>query len=148
MRRATPLLLAVLLAAGCSGGGSNDHRLTREQYAAKADAICAKYKQKTNVLERPASLAGLAIVADKVLPLLHSASRELHALRPPQNEEAKANAWLDQFDVIIDDVRTIRDKAKQNDSKAVRAAATPALQHNEHANELAAQLGMKACSKD
>jgi len=148
VRRATPLLLAIVVAAGCGGGGSKGDRLTREQYADKADAICTKYKQKTDALSRPATLSDLADVADQVLPLLRNARGELRALRPPQDEQTQASAWLDQFDVIIADVEKIRDKAKQNDSAAVQAAAAPALQHNQHANELAARLGMKVCSKD
>ena len=146
MRRGTPLLLAIVIAAGC--GESKSDRLTRQQYSDKADAICTKYKQKTNALSRPATLSDLADVADQVLPLLRKARGELRALRPPQDELTKANAWLAQFDVIIDDVQKIRDKAKQNDRTGVQAAATPALEHNQHANVLAAQLGMKVCSKD
>jgi hypothetical protein len=149
VRRASPLLLAVVVAAGCGGGGgSSGERLTRAQYAAKADAICGKYKQKTGALSNPTTLSDLADVSDQVLPLLHSARSELHGLRPPQNEEATANAWLDEFDTIIDDVQKIRDAAKKNDRAAVQAAARPALQDDHHANDLATQLGMTVCNKD
>ncbi len=148
MRRAAPLLLAIVLAAGCGSGGSKDQRLTRDEYAAKADAVCSKYKAKADALSRPATLSDLAEVSDQVLPLLHSARGELRALRPPQNEEATAKAWLDEFDVIIDDIEKIRDAAKKNDAAAVQAAATPALRHNEHSNDLATQLGMTVCNKD
>ena len=147
MRRAFPLLLTIVLAAGC-GGGSSGQRLTREQYAAKADAICTKYKQKTDALSRPSTLSDLANVSDQVLPLLHKAKGELEKLRPPQNEQATANAWLDEFDVIINDVEKIRDAAKKNDTAAIRAAAAPALQHDKHSNDLATQLGMTVCNKD
>ena len=140
MRRATPLLLAIVLAAGCGGSGKS--------YAEKADAVCTKYKQKTSVLSRPASLAGLAVVSQKALPLLRSARSELGALDPPETKQATAAAWLDRFDVIIRDIEKIRDAAKANDSAAVRKTAVAALQHNQRANELAAQLGMKVCSKD
>jgi hypothetical protein len=148
VRRASPLLLALVLAAGCGSGGSSGQRLTREQYAAKADAICSKYKQKTDALARPSTLSDLADVSDQVLPLLHKAKGELGDLRPPQNEETKANAWIDQFDVIIADVEKIRDAAKKGDTAAVQAAATPALRHDQHANDLASQLGMTVCNKD
>jgi hypothetical protein len=144
VRRAPTLLLAAALLAGCGGGGSKDQGLTREQYAAKADAICTKYKAKTNSLSRPSTLSDLAKLADQVLPLLDNARGELRALRPPQDEASAVQSWLDQFDLSIDDVRKIRDKAKAGDS----AAATPALRHNPRANELAAQLGMTVCSKD
>jgi hypothetical protein len=148
VRRASTLLLAIVVLAGCGGSDSSGQRLTRDEYAKQADAICSKYKHKTDALSRPATLSDLADVADQVLPLLDDARGELRDLRPPQNEEATANAWLDEFDVITDDVKKIRDAAKKNDGAAVQAAAAPALQHNQHANELATQLGMTVCSKD
>jgi hypothetical protein len=148
VRRAFPLLLAVVLAGGCGNNSSSGERLTREQYAAKADAICSKYTQKANALAKPATLSDLANVSDQVIPLLHDARGELRDLRPPQQEEATANAWLDEFDVIVDDVEKIRDAAKKNDAAAVQAAATPALQHDRRANDLATQLGMTVCNKD
>jgi hypothetical protein len=143
------VLLALLFLAGCGGGSSSSGQpLTREQYASQADAICGKYKQKTNALSRPATLHDLADVADQVLPLLDDARGELRALRPPAEEQATAKAWLDEFDLIIQDVKNIRDKAKNNDTAGVQAAAQPALQHDQHANDLASQLGMTVCSKD
>lgn len=148
VRRGSTLVLAVVLLGGCGGDGSSDHRLTREQYAAKADAVCTKYKAKTGSLSRPATLSDLAELANQVLPLLRDARVELRRLRPPQQEEASAQAWLDQFDLLIDDVEKIRDKAKSGDTAGVQAVAAPALQHNQHANELATQLGMTVCSKD
>ena len=147
VRRAPTLLFAVVLVAGCGGGGSSGERLTRAQYAAQADAICHKYKQKTDALTQPSSLAELAKVADQVLPILDAARGELRKLRPPQNEEATANAWLDEFDVSIADVKKIRDVAKANDRAAVAAAAQPALRHDKHANDLATQLGMSVCNQ-
>jgi hypothetical protein len=148
VRRASTLVLALVLLGGCGGGGSSGQRLTREQFASQADAVCTKYKAKTNSLSRPATLSDLAKVSDQVLPLLDDARGELRRLRPPQDEEVTAQAWLDAFDLLVDDVKNIRDKAKSGDTAGVRAAAAPALQHNRHANDLASQLGMTVCSKD
>ena len=150
MRRALLLLLATTtLLAGCGGGGgSNDGALTRDEYAAKADAVCGKYKKQTDALARPANLSDLADVADDVIPILENARDELRDLKPPADEASTADAWLDQFDVIIDDVEKIRDKAKDNDQAGVQALAQPALEHNNRANQLATQLGMKVCSAD
>ena len=146
MRRAFPLLLVVVLLAACGGDGGKP--LTREQYAAKADAICGKYKKQTDALPRPANLADLGKVAGQVIPILEGAHSDLRKLKPPADEEATANAWLDQFDVIIGDDEKIRDKANDNDTAAVQALAGPALEHNQRANQLARQLGMATCSTD
>jgi hypothetical protein len=147
VRRAFPLLLVVVLLTACGGGGGGK-ALTREQYAAKADAICGKYKKQTDALARPANLADLGKVADQVIPILEGARNDLRKLKPPANEETTANAWLDQFDVIIGDVEKIRDKANDNDTGAVQDLAGPALAHNQQANKLARQLGMTVCSTD
>jgi hypothetical protein len=147
VRRASLLLLTVVSLAACSGGGSSGHRLTRDQYATQADAICRKYKRKTDTLLSPATLPGLVRVADQVLPLLGDARAELRKLRPPADEDAAANAWLDEFDVTIDDVKKIRDSAKKNDRAAVVSAARRALRHDQHANNVAGQLGMTVCNK-
>lgn len=122
--------------------------MTRDQYAAQADAICSKYKRKADTLSRPASLASLARFADRVaLPLLREARADLRKLRPPEDEAATANAWLGEFDVTIDDVEKIRDAANKNDRPAVVSAARLALKHDQHSNEVAGQLGMTVCNK-
>jgi hypothetical protein len=146
VRRAFPLLLVVVLLAACGGDGGKP--LTQEQYAAKADAICGKYKKQTDALAQPANLADLGKVADQVIPILEGARSDLGKLKPAADEETTANAWLHQFDVIIGDVGKIRDKANDNDTAAVQALAGPALEHNQRANQLARQLGMTVCSTD
>jgi hypothetical protein len=149
VRRAPTLLLAIALLAGCgSKSSSSGPRLSADEYAAKADAICKKYKARTDKLARPANLPDLAKVAGQVVPILQHAQSELRELRPPANEQPTADAWIKQFDVLVDDVKKIRDKAKDNDEAAIQALAEPALRHDQHANELAGQLGMTVCSKD
>ena len=148
MRRALILLLATTVLAGCGGGGGGGDTLTRDEYAAQADAICAKYKKQTDALDRPATLSDLADVADDVIPILEKARGELSDLKPPADAQTTAASWLDQFDVVISDVEKIRDKAKENDSAGVQKLAQPALDHNNRANALAKQLGMTTCAED
>ena len=88
MRWASALLLALLLAAGCGTGGGGGKRLTRDQYAAKADAICAKYKQQLKVPEGVSSMSELVASVDKGLPVLAKALDEIRKLKPPADEQA------------------------------------------------------------
>lgn len=146
MRRASFLLLALVVVAGCGGGGSS--RLTRDQYAAKADAICAKYNQQTRALANPSSLSELANVADQTIPILDHALGDLRKLKPPSNEQATADQWLAQVENLGGDLKEIRDKAKANDMRGVQNVVPKATQHNTKGNQLATQLGMKVCNKD
>jgi hypothetical protein len=146
VRRAFLLLLAVVLVAGCGGGGGK--RLTREEYAAKADAVCRKYNEQTKALENPTNLRDLAKVADKTLPILDNALSDLRKLKPPENEQAKVDEWLAQVENLKGDLTEIRDKAKDNDMQGVQAVVPKADEHNNRSNELATELGMKVCNSN
>jgi hypothetical protein len=142
VRRASLLLLlAVLFVTGC---GQN----ARQKYAARADAVCKKYKAKTDALTRPTDLPGFARTATQTLAILRSARTELRRLQPPADERRAAEAWLNQFDVLIRDVELLRDNAKADKAAAVQRIAQTSLRDNARANRLGRQLGMKACSTD
>jgi hypothetical protein len=147
VRQATFLLLAVVLAAGCGGGGGGKP-LTRDQYAAKADAICGKYTAQTKALATPSNLSDLADVADKTLPILDHAISDLGKLTPPADERSTVDQWLAQVQNLRSDLQEIRDKAKSNDIQGVQAVVPRATQDNRQSNKLATQLGMKVCNQD
>jgi hypothetical protein len=146
VRRASFLLLAVVLAAGCGGGGGKP--LTRDQYAAKADAICGKYTQQTKAIANPTNLSDLANVADQTLPILDHAISDLRKLKPPANEQSTVDQWLAQVANLRSDLQEIRDKAKTSDIQGVQAVVPRATQDNQQSNKLATQLGMTVCNQD
>ncbi len=146
MRRAVFLVLALVLLAGCGGGGSK--RLSREEYISKADGICGKYNQQTKALANPSNLTELAAVADKTLPILDNALKDLRKLKPPVDEQATVDKWLDQVANLKGDLKDIRDKAKSNDMRGVQAVVPKAQEHNNRSNQLATQLGLKVCNKN
>jgi hypothetical protein len=148
VRRASFLLLAVVLAAGCGGGGGGGKPLTRDQYAAKADAICGKYTQQTKALANPTNLSGLADVADKTLPILDHAISDLHKLNPPADERSTVDQWLSQVANLRSDLQEIRDKAKTNDVQGIQAILPRSTRDNQQSNKLATQLGMHVCNQN
>ena len=148
MRRASFIVVATLVLAGCGGGGSSGgDRLSRAQYAAKADAICGKYNAKTKSLGNAKNLAELAKVFDRALPLLDSAIAELRTLKPPASEQNDVDRWLAQSEVAKHDLQEMRDKARAKDLKAVQNAFARASADNKESNRLAAKLGLKVCAK-
>jgi hypothetical protein len=135
----------LLLFAACGGGGDGK-RLTKAEYASKADAICGKYNQRVKALGTPSNLKELAAVADKTVPILGNAVRDIRKLKPPQNEQETVDQWLDGLKKLEDDLTEIRDKAKDNDMQAVQDVVPKAEQHNTRSNELATELGMTVCN--
>jgi hypothetical protein len=147
MRRAALIALAlVVLLPGCGGGSGKP--LTKEEYASKADAICGKYNKQTNALANPKNLSDLAKVADKTLPILDHAIRDIDKLEPPASEKALSDQWLTQVRGLKNDLQEIRDKAKAGDIQGVQAVVPKATEHNSKSNALATQLGMAVCNKD
>jgi type II secretory pathway component GspD/PulD (secretin) len=146
VRRAAFIGLTVVVLAGCGGGGGQ--ALTKEQYAAKADAICDKHNQETQALGNPTNLADLARVADKTLTILDKAISELEALKAPSSEKATADQWMEQVKNLRNDLKEIRDRAKDNDMQSVQGIAATAQEHNSKSNALATELGMSICNKD
>jgi hypothetical protein len=146
MRPAALIALALVLLPGCGGG--NGKPLTKEEYASKADAICGKYNQQIQSLANPKNLSELAKVADKTLPVLDHAIRDISKLEPPASEKALSDQWLTQVRNLKDDLQEIRDKAKVGDMQGVQAVVPKASDHNSKSNALASQLGMSVCNKD
>jgi hypothetical protein len=146
LRPAALIALALVLLPGCGGG--NGKPLTKEEYASKADAICGKYNQQIESLANPKNLSELAKVADKTLPVLDHAIRDISKLEPPASEKALSDQWLTQVTNLKDDLQEIRDKAKVGDMQGVQAVVPKATDHNSKSNALASQLGMSVCNKD
>ena len=147
MRRAPLVAVALVVAlSGCGGGSAKP--LTKEEYAAKADTICGKYSDQTKALATPKSLDDLATVADKTLPILDHAIKDLTKLQPPATEKALTDQWIAQVTNLKDDLQQIRDKAKAGDVAGVQAVVPRAKDDNSRSNQLATQLGMSVCNKD
>jgi hypothetical protein len=144
--RTAQIALALVLLAGCGGGSGAP--LTKEEYASKADAICASANSKIQSFGTPQTYADLAKVADKTLPLIDQAIKDLGKLEPPASEKAISDQWLAQWRNLRGDLQEIRDAAKTGNTQAVKALVPKATEHNSKTNALATQLGMSVCNKD
>jgi hypothetical protein len=143
VKRASVVVLAILLLAGCGGGGGE--RLTREEYAKRADSICAKFNRQEKAVGNVTDVRGVADAVDRLLPAFDDAVKDLHKLKPPENEQVTADAWLDSLDVLRSDVAELGEKANDNDRIAMFRVAGRAQRHAQKANMLAGRLGMSVC---
>jgi hypothetical protein len=138
------LLLLLALATGCGSGG--EKRLSKEEYAQRADAVCRRTNRLTQPATTPTSMPALARLAERSLPPLDRALRDLRKLRPPEDEEPTVRAWLNQLKLLRADVARILAGARANDARGVRATALLAGRRNQRFHELATQLGMTVCN--
>jgi hypothetical protein len=135
---------AIVLSAGCGGGSG---RLSREEYAKRADAICTKYNAKLKALARPTGIGELPAYVDRALPLARKGTDELRALEPPKDEEQTAKEWLDQNDSVVGSMERLRDAAKKRDRAGIQVALNEATSANQTANRLARRLGLSVCAQ-
>lgn len=138
---AVAVLLGLLVLAGCGAG-----RLSRSQYAKRADAICKRYNDKINALHPKATPRGLVDFAGKAIPLAKQGVHDFGKLEPPKDEQATADQWIAANDRVIAAIVKLRDAAKANDSAKARQALAEGSAANKRASALATQLGMKTCA--
>jgi hypothetical protein len=141
------LLAACAVLAGC--GSSGEKRLSKDEYARRADAICARFNQQQ---PKALNLQNVTVkeverLAAQTLPLLDRTIADLRKLAPPKDEQALARRWIQSLHQLRVDAAKIRDRAHANDLAGVAALVGPSQQDERTAEHLAGQLGTAVCSK-
>jgi len=131
----------VLALAGCGGG-----RLSHDDYVRRADAVCAAYDAKVQLLTRPDGYAAIVAYVDRTLPLYVSALDKVRALKPAASDDEAVRAWLRADDRVVAAVRRLRDAALKKDPAATNDASTGVQAASLASRRAAAALGLKACS--
>jgi hypothetical protein len=131
-------MVVVALVAGC--GGSS---YTKNDFVARANAICASSRQQTRSIAPTGALGGYAAA---VLPIVSSEATQLRALKRPA-QDARDNATLGQYlgalAQEVQNYRKLASAAKRGDGQGVTAAE--AALRASPAPSLAASYGLSAC---
>ena len=141
MRRAAILSTCVLVAA-C---GSGAKRLTRDEYANRANVICARFNKAVGPASNVTNVHRVAALARRTELALDGAQRALRRLKPPREEEAEARRWVASMSRLRVDVRRIRERAEANDLAGIRRVVTSASRDDAETNRLARALGATVC---
>jgi len=147
----TRCILAVLVVAAPLGGCGDT--ITKRDYVARADAICASAVRQTRVIPPP-TLAGsqaqrldaLAQYFARVLPIAQSELAQLQALKRPSadaTDRAVLQRFLATLRQTVGDYRALVTAAQRGDAQGVAAAvarlrASPLV-------ALAARYGLGSC---
>ena len=75
----------VLVLCSCGGGssGNNGKRLTKEQFATKANAICLSFNKANSATGTPANISEAIAQVEKLTPLYEKRVSDLTKLKPP-----------------------------------------------------------------
>jgi hypothetical protein len=146
-RLGTVVLLAlgaVLVLSSCGGGGSK--RLTKKQYAAKADTLCAAFNQQVKAAGSPKTVAAIAAAYDKLLSLDRKLVADLKKLKPPANEEKAAARAMTLSDEQATRAAAVVAALKKNDITKASALVKEGNANSSERKTIFKQLGITACA--
>jgi hypothetical protein len=142
------LVLAVVgtVLAGCGGG--EDERLTRDEWIASADAICADANRELNALAEPTTPTELAELTSQAVDISERQLDRLRDLRPPEEAEEDYGTMLDLTQEQIEAARGIVEAAESRDAAAVEELLGDVQALGGEVGVLAAEYGFEECGAE
>jgi hypothetical protein len=137
-------LVAALAAAGCGGGGGS---LTKQQYAARLNQICAGYSAAVRKIGRPSSLAQLATRGPALLSGFDRAIDQAAKLKPPKELKADAEQFVAEAKQVRDALAGLIDAVRKRDAARAAQLAARAEALAKDSARLARSLGAPACAQ-
>lgn len=134
-----------LFVAACGGGGS---ALSKSEFDAKANAICAKYTKKIDAVPGPRNINQVPAYVVLVKPYVERGVDELASLEPPANLRDTFASWMSTQREAITQTDELRQAAERNDLVGVNRMIQMLRDRNRRGNALAAQLGADVCAKN
>ena len=122
-----------------------DERLTRQEYARKADANCEAFDRFAATLGPANTLPETERYMNRLLPEFRESLEKQRDLVPPKSEERAAEQWMNAMAALGHDFEDIRDAAGQGDQSGVVAANGRSAGHVDASTRLSKQLGMRVC---
>jgi hypothetical protein len=124
---------------------SGIERLSREEFARRADDNCRRFGDFAASLGNPTTLPGIAKQFDELVPAFWKAYGDQGLLVPPRSRQERAMAWMNAMALYGRELEALHGAAKRSDQTAVNAAGARLVPLEERNQQLAAQLGMRVC---
>jgi hypothetical protein len=148
VRRLATLILIIFAGAGCMG---DDETASREDYIAKADALCGDYQVRLSRIPRPVTTepAELGVFLERALPIAREQNEKLADLEKPDDEETRdqVDQLLDLLDQELDFNETAQQAASAGDQAGLDSALQQATAVSAEAGQLAEQIGFVVCAR-
>jgi hypothetical protein len=136
-----------LVSCGGEGSGGGDGRpLSKQQFTAKANAICKQADDRVVQLTRPTDLPSYGSYAASLEPIAHDLQDKLESLRPPQQEKAAVDRLLSDLKDAVAKIPQLRAAAEAGDPQKAQKIANDF--NASPFNTEASDLGLKECAEN
>jgi hypothetical protein len=145
MRRAVPVVVLVVLLAGC-GGSKEAPQMSRQQYVAALDKLCSSANQQVAALKLTTSMQTWKQNGQKAARIADQTVKGFKALTPPDELSDAAKSYVSASEGIVTAVTDAANAAKKGDTAKYDDALSRQQNYSLAAREAAGKIGAKACS--
>ena len=143
--RGLAIIAAAAALAGCAGGA--DERLSREEFAAQATAICARAEERLSALRAPENVAEVEGYAREAQSITEEGVDDLRGLEPPEELEEPFTRYLQQADEVVALLGELEDAAAAGDKTDARRLSARIAEAAE-AKGAARAAGIPGCEQE
>jgi hypothetical protein len=131
----------------CSCGGSGSKRLTKEQFATKANALCTTFNEKVKASGTPKTMAAQIAQTKKLLPLDRKLVADVEKLKPPASEQATVNRVVTLGKEQADRIEALLAAIDKKDTAQIKKLVAEGDANDKETKALFRQLGVQQCAK-
>ncbi len=133
-------LVVVALAPACDGGP------TKQEYIARADAICREVNRRTAGLNRPRNKQEFVEYASRAKLETEKALSRLRELEPPQEDAELIERWLDLSERAVERLPEVVEAIESGDNQRVAEASAEIRAISQKVQQIARAYGFEECS--
>ncbi len=137
--------VAILLLSGCAtGSSSDDHRVTKQAYIARADAICARVDRANRAIPTDTPLP--EVIRETTDGLSRGVS-DLKALDRPAGHDQELDAWFHDLDQEVAAIARMQPAADAGDQSELGRLFTSAEPLERKIQRAAQRFGFHDCAR-
>jgi hypothetical protein len=145
MRRALPVVILVVLLAGC-GGSKKSPQLTKAQYAAALDKLCSSANRQVAALGLTTAIGTWKQNGEKAAKIAEQTVDGFKALTPPDSLVDEAAKFTAANEDLVAGVKDAAAAAKDDDTTKFSDAITRQANAGTQARGAALNIGAHVCA--
>lgn len=135
---------ATLVLGGCGGGGD---RLTKEEFAAKANALCGEFDKANKAAGNPSDVKGAIAYFEKLIPLYKKEIGGIDKLKPPADEEKSVNRIVALGNEQVSRAEKLLAALKKGDVTLANKLVEEGNTNSTESRALYRKLGITVCAQ-